>query len=136
VPGLLAQACQGGQLGEMAAGLAAHLADGSRCGVLVATLAEEMPVQETLELLDRLRRGPGTRPVAVVANGLYPPLPRDRAGPSGQDLWTARRRMNEAELERLAGAWDGPLLELPLLPLDRGPELVAALAAAWTGADR
>ena len=29
--------------------------------------------------------------------------------------------MNEAELARLAAHWDGPRLELPLLPLDRRP---------------
>ena len=135
-PGLLAEACQGGQLGAMAAELAAYLADGSRCGVMVATLAEEMPIQETLELIERLRAGPGIRPDLVVANGLYPALGREAAGGRRSDLWAARRRVNEAELSRLAANWDGPLLELPLLPLEPGPELVAALAAALAEVDR
>jgi len=37
--------------------------------------------------------------------------------------------LNEAELARLSASWDGSLLELPLLPLDRGPALVNALAS-------
>jgi len=124
-PGLLAQAAKGGQLGAMAAELAAYLADGSRCGVMLTTLAEEMPVQETLELIERLRAGQDLRPDLVVVNGMYPELCGADRGPG---LWQARRLLNEAELARLTAAWDGPLAELPLLPLDRGPALVAALA--------
>jgi hypothetical protein len=103
---------------------------------MIATLAEEMPIQETLELIERLRAGPGIRPDLVVANGLYPALGREAAGGRRSDLWAARRRVNEAELSRLAANWDGPLLELPLLPLEPGPELVAALAAALAEVDR
>ena len=136
-PGLLAQASEGGHLGEMAAELAAFLADPVRCGVVLATLAEEMPVQETLELVEVLRVRLGLRPELVVANGLYPPLPhlgkQVPPGP-GRDLWRARRSMNEGELARLAAGWEGPLAQLPLLPLDRGPALVAALAEALGGA--
>lgn len=43
--------------------------------------------------------------------------------------------MNEAELDRLTASWDGPLLNLPLLPLDRGPALVKALARLLREAD-
>ncbi len=129
-PGLLAQAAEGGQLGEMAAELAAFLADPSRCGIVLATLAEELPVQETIELLGLLHTKLGLRPDWLLANGLYPPLPvRPEAGP-GMDLWRARRRLNEAELIRLAQSWDGPLAELPLLALAQGPALVTALGEA------
>ena len=134
-PGLLAQAAEGGQLGEMAAGLADFLADASRCGVVLATLAEEMPIQETLELIALLRVKLGLRPELVVANGMYPALSRGAAPAPGAHLWQARRRLNEAELSRLAAAWDGPLVELPLLPLDRGPALVQALASLLREAD-
>jgi anion-transporting ArsA/GET3 family ATPase len=132
-PGLLAQASEGGQLGEMAAELAAFLANYSRCGVVLATLAEEMPVQETVELLALLLTRLGIRPDLVLANGLYPPLPASPGSAPGRGLWQARRGMNEAELARLAEAWDGPLVELPLLALERGPALVKALAAALKG---
>jgi anion-transporting ArsA/GET3 family ATPase len=128
-PGLLAQAAEGGQLGAMASDLAAFLADASRCGVVLATLAEEMPIQETLELIALLRAKLGIRPDLIVANGMYPPLPPGAAQDSGRSLWRARRRLNEAELARLSASWDGSLLELPLLPLDRGPALVNALAS-------
>ncbi|WP_306601791.1 ArsA-related P-loop ATPase [Geothrix sp. 21YS21S-2] len=127
-PGLLAGAVRGGQLGAMAAELAGFLADPNRCGVTLATLAEEMPVQETLELIERLPM----RPELVVANMLFPRLPRGAA----QGLWKARRRLHEAELARLAAAWDGPLLELPMLALDRGPELVERLASVFLEVDR
>jgi len=134
-PGLLAQASQGGQLGDMAAELAAYLADGSRCAVMLATLAEEMPIQETIELIELLRARQQLRPELVLVNGLYPALPRGGALDRCPEPWLARRRMNEAELARLAGVWDGPRAELPLLPLDRGPALVAALASRLAGAD-
>ena len=75
-------------------------------------------------------------PELVVANGLYPSLPRTLGKDPGTQLWKARRRMNERELGRLASGWDGPLLELPLLPLDRGPGLIQALAARLVEGDR
>ena len=131
-PGLLAQAAQGGQLGDMAADLAAFLADPTRCGVALATLAEEMPIQETLELLEVLQAKLGLRPDLVVANGLYPVPP---PGP-GLELLRTRRRLNEAELARLSAAWDGPLVSLPLLALDRGPALIDRLAQAFLQEDR
>lgn len=129
-PGLLAQAAEGGQLGEMAAELAAFLADATRCGIVLATLAEELPVQETLELLELLRVKLGVRPEWLVANGLYPSLPAGSAGGPGMELWRARRRLNEAELGRLGRSWDGPLAQLPLLAMAPGPALVGALAAS------
>ena len=127
-PALLAQASAGGQLGDLAAELAGFLADPRASSTVIATLAEEMPVQETLELLSLLGERGRVAPELVVANALYPPIP-EGSDPGGlPDLWTRRRRMNERELERLKRAWPGPLVELPNLPLDRGPELVAALA--------
>ena len=94
-----------------------------------------MPIQETLELLDLLRTKLGIRPDLVVANGMYPELPAGLTAGPGTDLWRTRHRLNEEELARLAAAWDGPLVELPLLALDRGPALVAALAPALLEAD-
>jgi len=132
-PGLLAAAAGDGQLGQMASALAAFLGDAAQCGVVLATLAEEMPVQETLELIALLGDSLGLRPDLIVANGLYPPLPRTVGRDPGAQLWKARRLMNEAELDRLAAAWDGPLLALPLLPMDRGPALIEALAAHLAG---
>lgn len=134
-PGLLAQAAEGGQLGDMASDLAGFLADASRCGVVLATLLEEMPVQETLELIELLGAKLGIKPDLIVANGMYPALPHGAAPTPGMNLWRARRRLNEAELGRLTASWDGPLLKLPLLPLDRGPALVKALVSLLHEAD-
>ena len=130
-PGLMARAAQGGQLGEMAAALAGFLADASRCAVLLATLAEEMAVQETLEMITWLASAGGLRPELVLVNQRYPPLPPGLAENPAVSLWRARRRLHETERARLAGHWDGPLVDLPLLALERGPELIQALAQAF-----
>jgi hypothetical protein len=42
-------------------------------------------------------------------------------------LWRDRRGINERELARLDEQWPGPRLEIPLLPIARGPSLVDAL---------
>src|SRR5512143_2930987 len=74
-PLLLADLVGGGQLGDMAASLAEFVADPQRCGVVLTTLAEEMPVQELAELIALLERRIGRLPELVVANGLYPEFP-------------------------------------------------------------
>ena len=129
-PELLAGAIRDGELGEMAAELAAFLADPERCGILLAALAEEMAVQETLELVDLLRTRLRRTPDLVLANGIYPALPGSAPGESSEpmNLWRQRREVNERELERLREGWQGPLIELPLLPMETGPALLQALA--------
>ncbi len=129
-PGVTVGAIPHGPFGHMASELAEFVADPVRCGVLAVTLAEEMPVQETIELLDLLHERLGREPQLVVVNGLYPRLAARRQGATrqnGAELASRRRRVNDTELERLRGHWRGPLVELPLLPLDRGHGLVSAL---------
>ena len=134
-PLMLADAIGGGQLGEMARELATFIADPRRCGVVLATLAEEMPVQEAVELVALLQERMGRPPELVIANALYPPFPRGvPSGGGGSqadlfDLWRQRRGVNERELKRLRNTWNGPLAQLPLLPLDRGPALLDRLEA-------
>ena len=129
-PGLLAGAIRDGELGAMAAELASHLADPARTSIVLAALAEEMAVQETLELVDLLKTRLQRVPDLLLANGIYPSLP-DRP-PAGSaelaGLWRQRRDVNDRELERLRNGWRGPLVELPLLPLETGPALLQALA--------
>jgi anion-transporting ArsA/GET3 family ATPase len=129
-PRLTAGTVAQGPFGRLAAELAALVDDPARTGVVVVTGAEEMPMQEALELLGRLRAELGNEAAAVVVNGLFPPFrgaaaPADPAG----RLWHDRRAVNDHQLARLAAVWSGPRRELPLLPLDSGPALVAALAA-------
>ena len=63
----------------------------------------------------------------LVVNGLYPPLSDADRGDARLGLWRERRGINERELERLGEVWGGPKIELPLLPFDRGPDLLTAL---------
>jgi Mrp family chromosome partitioning ATPase len=132
-PLLLSEVIQKGPVGELGRQLAELVADADRCGVVVVTAAEEMPVHEALELRELVAGRLGREPDLLVVNGLYPPVPGgSRGGPGVDDpaveLWRRRRALNEAELARLDAGWPGPRVELPLLPIDRGPELIAALA--------
>jgi len=130
-PGLVAEVIRDGPFGAMGVELAAFVADPAACGVVVVTLAEEMPVQETIELLATMRDRLGRGPEVVVVNGLYPTIDGRieglAAGDPAVELWIRRREVNDAELSRLSSVWDGPRALLPLVPRDRGPDLVEAL---------
>jgi hypothetical protein len=90
-----------------------------------------MPVAEAFELAERLDRDLGRGVELLAVNGVYPPLPAGADGADGDDpaleLWTHRRRLQEREMARLAERWRGPRVELPKLPVDRGPELIGRL---------
>jgi energy-coupling factor transporter ATP-binding protein EcfA2 len=131
-PLLLGDAIGGGQIGDMAADLARFIADPARCGVVLGTLAEEMPVQETIELIALLKDRMSRPPEVVIVNALHPPIPVTKSGPPAElgpavALWSRRREVNERELKRLRSRWKGPLAQLPLLPIDPGPALLAGL---------
>lgn len=133
-PALVSEVITNGPFAKMAGELAALIADAERCGVVVVTTAEEMPVEEALELRAALRQRVRRDPELLVVNGLYPPAPPEgEAGNELVSLWRRRRQLNERELARLREAWPGPCLELPQLPLDRGPALVATLGQCLTG---
>jgi anion-transporting ArsA/GET3 family ATPase len=134
-PALVADVITNGPFAYMSGELATLIADPERCGIVVVTQAEEMPVEEALELRAALVQRIGREPEALVVNGLYPPLPPAR-GVDGENelvsLWRRRRELNERELARLIERWKGPRVELPQLPLDRGPALLAALGRCFT----
>lgn len=131
---LVSDVIQSGPIGQMAAEVSAFLAAADRAGTVVVTAAEEMPVAESLELIEHLETRLDRRPELVAVNGVYPRPPDD--GADGADpaerLWRTRRKLNDRELDRLRSAWQGPLVELPLLPLDPGPSLVGTLARRLT----
>jgi anion-transporting ArsA/GET3 family ATPase len=129
-PRLTAATVGRGPFGKMAGELAALVDDPELTGVVVITAAEEMPMQEALELLARLRGELHREAEAVVVNGLLPPFPaaEEPVDALGR-LWHDRRAVNDRELARLAAAWPGARPELPLLAVDGGPTLVQALAA-------
>lgn len=137
-PRLLSEVIHKGPFGQMGHELAEFVADPEQVAVVVVTSAEEMPVDEALELRQSLLERFGREPSLLVVNGLYPPVPETlrpaqgkATGDRGLDLWHRRRRLNEKELARLTGSWQGPRIELPKLPLDRGPELVEALVQCF-----
>lgn len=130
-PLLVAGAVEGGPFGKIADDIAQLVADPGRCAVAVVAQAEEMPVEEALDLRRTLAEQLDRRPDLLVVNGLYPPLP-DGAGADAPDelldLWRRRREVNRRELDRIEAEWPEARVHLPLLPLGRGPDLVAALA--------
>ena len=132
-PLLVAGAVEGGPFGRIAGDIAAFVADPQRCAVAVVAQAEEMPVEEALELRRMLGEQLDRRPDLLVVNGLYPPIaPGDAADGAPDelvDLWRRRHAVNRRELDRIEAGWPEARLHLPLLPLGRGPDLVEALAA-------
>jgi anion-transporting ArsA/GET3 family ATPase len=127
-PALVSEVITNGPFSRMAKDLAGLIADSERCGIVVVTQAEEMPVEEALELRTALQERIGRAPELLVINGLYPPAPSGNVADSELvSLWRRRRLLNERELERLRRAWPGPSVELPQLPLDRGLPLLGTL---------
>jgi anion-transporting ArsA/GET3 family ATPase len=127
-PRLLAEVIDSGPVGSLGRELAAFVADPARCGVVVVTSPEEMPVQEAIELAATLDERFGRLPDLLVVNGVYPPFPAAESAPAALSLWRDRRRVQEREIARLDAEWAGPRVELPKLPVDPGPELPATLA--------
>jgi anion-transporting ArsA/GET3 family ATPase len=149
-PRLLWEVIEDGPVGTKARDLAGFVADRKRLGIVIVTQAEEMPVAESLELKTMVEERLERSPELLVINGLYPPLPRsqrdsvhDQAEKAAEKAagdataaigaWYRRRRINERELERLQQEWSGERVELPLLPLERGPELARSLTAHLDG---
>jgi hypothetical protein len=138
-PALVAEVITNGPFARMAADLATLIANPERCGVVVVTQAEEMPVEEALELRAALQARVHRDPELLVVNGLYPEAPPAPDGPPVKEnelvsLWRRRRQLNERELARLKESWQGPRVELPQLPLDRGPELLGVLGRCLAAA--
>ena len=62
------------------------LTNSMRCGAVIVTLAEELPVTEALELELALREQVGMEVVAMIVNGLYPVSP---SGPLIEEIGAA-----------------------------------------------
>lgn len=130
-PHLVSEVITSGPFSEMAGDLARFLADPEQAGIVAVTQAEEMPVDEVLDLRRALQERVRRDPELLIVNGLYPPMPpmpqdADEADPLVA-LWRHRREINDRELARLAASWAGPRIELPQLALDPGPRLLASL---------
>jgi len=122
-----------GPIRRQAEKISAMLGDPERTGYLAVALAEEMPVNETLELGARLETAVGLGLDAVVVNGLYPErytkaeaeMLRSAAanGLEPEALAAVRAALTEHErsraqqthVRRLRKQAGAPVLELPLL---------------------
>ena len=115
----VAEVIEDGPVGRLVKEVAVFLRDPERSATIAVTLAEEMPVQETIELIASMDDRLGRRPELVIANGLYPPIPPGvpAAGePPTLALWRDRRRVQDHDLDRLGRSWSGPRVDLPLVP--------------------
>jgi len=128
-PSLAADAIGAGPIAGLAREAAVWLSAAST-GLVMVTLAEELPVTETLEAARALGELLGKSPEAWIANALYPELPSKFApGDGAAELWRKRRLVNERELARLEREVGEPVTRLPLLPIAEGQSLVRTLAA-------
>jgi len=124
-----------GPIRAQAADVVELLSDSARCQVVLVTLAEETPVNETLETAFSLEQRVGMHVGPVIVNGLYPWLDHLDADPAAaaaaagvilrpgeadamQAAAAFRRRREEMQAEqatRLAEALSAPQLWLPHL---------------------
>jgi len=150
-PRAMMDVARGGPLYQNAKLVDDLLSDGERAALVLVTLPEELPVNETLEMAQAVRDGGWIRLAAVVVNGVPlapfdPPLeeayraflddPRSRlTGEAGLALREAerlviRRRRAEAQIARLRRELDVPLVEVPLLPASAlGPDALGEVVA-------
>lgn len=111
------------------------LRDPARCQVLLVTLPEETPVNETVETAHRLQDQVGVGVAGVVVNAVYPPLeglgqdPEEAAAAAGRSLDPAhahalsraaafrlkRQQLQGEQVARLTEALELPRLVAPYL---------------------
>lgn len=131
------------------------LHDPAVTGVAVVTTPEEMPVTETLALLERLERETGVAPTTLIANRVLPDLFTDvqqavvdrlaeaapiiidevgrgaRAVIEATRITDARRRIGETHLDRLRAESELPILIVPeLFTRATGRRVVTLVAQA------
>jgi anion-transporting ArsA/GET3 family ATPase len=131
------------------------LADPERARVMLVTLPEETPVNETVETAQRFMESAGLSLAPLVVNGLYAPRSfetdpgriRAAAAAAGvvipetevdhlalaAEFHTRRRALQAAQLERLDATLELPQVHLPFLfAAELGPPQLEVLAEALT----
>lgn len=141
-PTTFAQIARAGPVASQARAIAATLAAAESTGVLIATLAEELAVGETIMLCEQLERSPTMAIDAVLANRVYrrrfevrevsrietnldtAPDLLSRTALRAALSQHARREGQQQQLDRLSAGTGRRALELPLLP-GRPPDRAA-----------
>jgi anion-transporting ArsA/GET3 family ATPase len=143
----LHDAISSGPIHTQAGDVLEMLADPARCQVILVTIPEETPVNETVETAFALEDRVGVQLGPVVVNGVDAggravpdPDSVDLAGETQRDALTAaavfrRRRANDqaVQIERLAAALPLPRVELPaVFSAALSPDDIVLLATALT----
>ena len=137
VPRNMADLISVGDLSKRIRRLAEIIEDPKRSEIVLVTLPEEMPVNETLELYERMSTTIGTPVEAIVVNGIRPALEqeeerqtvaelRDLAGSDedqaaidrildGLDLLSFWSREDHTHAGRLAEETEATLVEVPFI---------------------
>ncbi len=116
-PELVASTLTGGPFAVLGQELHEFVTNRRKTAAVVVSSAEEMPIEESIELLGALREL-RVSPSFCVLNGLYPPwdpLFRNRLPVEVAELWSRRCALEQRGAEKLSGEWRGPLFEIPLV---------------------
>lgn len=116
-PELVASTLTGGPFASLGHELHEFVTNRRKTAAVVVSSAEEMPIEESIELLGALKEL-RISPSFCVVNGVYPPwnpffqnaLPVEVA-----ELWSRRWVLEQRGVERLTREWRGPLFEIPLV---------------------
>jgi Mrp family chromosome partitioning ATPase len=106
-PRLVSEVIRNGPFAALAGELAGFVADSERCGIVVVTQAEEMPVEEALELREALSSQLARQPELLVINGLFPPLSGNLERPEIFDPVTPLDALDPRQSRRQAGKAPG-----------------------------
>ncbi len=123
-PDTFGEIAPGGPIKRQAGKVRAMLRDPERTAYVAVAALEEMPVNETLELQDKLVEAVGRGPDAIVANGLYAQrlsaAERDALEPLAERALVrsalsvdARARAQRTHLRRLRAGAEAPVVTLP-----------------------
>ncbi len=165
VPKVILDVAPPGVLRRDAEEAVALFRDPKRAGIIVVTLPEEMPVSETIELVDSVEKELAMPVLRIVVNGVFPPLfsdderaalgahadlltlqaaERAETGGNASLVAAARRAVREnvqrESLKRLFATRPEPMVLLPFLFDDAstraGTEILAEVLGAHTVAGR